>query len=375
LNTLQAPLTRSSAIAWAREIVSNPDVVYCDTETTGLGVHARICDIAVIAQDGTVLLDTLVNPGEPIPEGASKVHGITDEMVANELTWLTIREEVDRAIRGKTVVIYNRGYDEPILQQHNESLGYPHFEADFRCAMLAYSDYDGTTGNYGSLKWHKLDTAAAHFGIDPGGHRALSDAETTRRVVHAMALAGGPIDVGTFEQLPPADVEEAPDLPDDDTPATTGWPEHRFFATEDLFVLLRTEMAARDQAEARIGELREMLQERMSADHLQSFQSEETGAIARIDQRTSLKVTSKQSFESWSRTNPTGRLFLMVSGSNLLTASLVTAGTTAFTSTFPHPACSKRSDVFVPKHLPAKGPGWLADLRRKGPMRRSIENN
>jgi DNA polymerase III epsilon subunit-like protein len=312
-NVLQAPLTRSSAIEWAHKIASDPNVVYCDTETGGLGRFARICDIAIIAQDGTVLLDTLVNPGEAIPKAASDVHGITDDMVRDAPRWEDIAGTVLSLLKEKTVCVYNVSFDEPILQQHNKDIERETITADWQCSMLAFSDYMATPGRFGGFSWHKLDAAAAHFGIDPGGHRALADAETTRRVVHAMALAGGPIDAGTFVQLPPADVEEAPDLPDDDAPTATGWPVTKFFATEDLFVLLRTEMAARDQAEARIGELREMIQDRMSADHLQSFQSAETGAIARIDQRTSLKVTDKRALESWSRTNPTGRLFLIES--------------------------------------------------------------
>ena len=49
-----------------------------DTETTGLGDEAEICEIAVIRQDGSVVLDTLVRPTGKISEDATRVHGITD---------------------------------------------------------------------------------------------------------------------------------------------------------------------------------------------------------------------------------------------------------------------------------------------------------
>ncbi|MCA9860760.1 MAG: 3'-5' exonuclease, partial [Thermomicrobiales bacterium] len=94
MDTQQAPLTRAAAIAWAREIVGDPDAVYLDTETTGLGSSARICDIAIVAQDGTVLFDSLINPGEPIPAVATKVHGINDDMVADAPTWEDVAPDI-----------------------------------------------------------------------------------------------------------------------------------------------------------------------------------------------------------------------------------------------------------------------------------------
>ncbi|MFC9931896.1 hypothetical protein [Streptomyces sp. NPDC127190] len=39
-------------------------------------------EVAVITASGKVLLNTLLNPGEPVPAKATAVHGITDAMVA-----------------------------------------------------------------------------------------------------------------------------------------------------------------------------------------------------------------------------------------------------------------------------------------------------
>jgi DNA polymerase III epsilon subunit-like protein len=53
--------------------------------------------------------------------------------------------------------------------------------------MQAFADFMGELNDYGKPKWQRLDVAAARFGIPPGGHRALGDAETCRKVVLSMA--------------------------------------------------------------------------------------------------------------------------------------------------------------------------------------------
>jgi DNA polymerase III epsilon subunit-like protein len=90
-----------------------------------------------------------------------------------------------------TVVIYNAQYDLTMIDQCRRAAGLRDAldPAMAQCAMLQYSAFDGARSKYGSLKWHKLDAAAARFGIDPGGHRALADAEVCRRVVLAMAAS------------------------------------------------------------------------------------------------------------------------------------------------------------------------------------------
>lgn len=192
---VSAPPSRAKAIGWAREVIATGAVVI-DTETTGLGPDAEICDIGIVRIDGTVLLDCLVRPSKPIPAEATAVHGITDEMVSDAEPWSVIYGRLIDALGGKrggSILVYNLDYDLTIINQCCRAEELPEFAKgdQWQCAMLAYSDFDGTPGKYrGQMKWHKLDAAAARFGIPPGGHRALADAETTRRVVVAMAASG-----------------------------------------------------------------------------------------------------------------------------------------------------------------------------------------
>ena len=54
-----------------------------DTETTGLSETDEIVEIAIIRlDDGSEVINTLVNPSIPISKEATAIHGITDDMAA-----------------------------------------------------------------------------------------------------------------------------------------------------------------------------------------------------------------------------------------------------------------------------------------------------
>jgi DNA polymerase III epsilon subunit-like protein len=64
-----------------RRVLTDPDAVVLDTETTGRDRESLIVELAVQKVSGDVLVDTLLNPGEPIPADATDVHGITGDQV------------------------------------------------------------------------------------------------------------------------------------------------------------------------------------------------------------------------------------------------------------------------------------------------------
>lgn len=193
---------RERAISWAQETAANPAAVVLDLETTGLGPEAEICDIAIVAIDGRVLLDSLVLPLNPIPPESTAVHGITKGMLdrAKAPMWGELWPRVATILHpGRTIVVYNAQYDQGIINQVNRAANLAEFAAPWQCAMKAYSEYNGTVNTlrrprHGpaqpgwSWKWWKLGEAASALGIEnPGAHRALADAQTTRRLVLAMA--------------------------------------------------------------------------------------------------------------------------------------------------------------------------------------------
>lgn len=172
---------RLRASEWARSVIADPRAVVLDTETTGFLPHGQICDIAVIAMDGTVLFDALVKPSIGIPAGATAVHGIHDHHVTDADEWYAIADTVHELLHGRRIVAYKVAFDRPIVENAFLRCRRAPFLAQWECAMLQFKAFAGFPKRY------NLDLAAATFGILPGGHRARQDAEVTRRVVYGMA--------------------------------------------------------------------------------------------------------------------------------------------------------------------------------------------
>lgn len=181
---------RAAAIAWAAATIARPDVLFLDTETTGLGHDAEVVEIAVLDSHGTPLLDTLVRPQRPIPREATAIHRISDAMVVNAPTWPDVYTELLGLLRTRPhVVVYNAAFDRRIIQQTNRQHAIAAPTARWHCVMLQYAAFAGQrnprTGDY---RWHSLERATAAVGVPQPSHRARGDADACRALVHAMAL-------------------------------------------------------------------------------------------------------------------------------------------------------------------------------------------
>lgn len=79
-------------------------IAFFDFETTGVDTNKdRIVQIAImkIFPDGkTEEKEMIVNPEVPIPEGASEVHGITDEMVVDKPKFKQIAKSLSEYLEG-----------------------------------------------------------------------------------------------------------------------------------------------------------------------------------------------------------------------------------------------------------------------------------
>lgn len=99
-----------------------------DTETTGVDVETdRIVSAAVVVQDapGTRprAVRWLVNPGVPVPAGATAIHGLTDEHLQRNGRWPApvMREIADelaeQAAMGRPLVVMNAPFDLTLLDR------------------------------------------------------------------------------------------------------------------------------------------------------------------------------------------------------------------------------------------------------------------
>lgn len=103
-------------------------VVFLDFETTGTNVaEDKIVQIAMLKVHPSgekEVKKTLVNPGKPIPPGATKVHGITDEMVENSPSFKQLSKGILAFIAGCDLAGYNSDrFDIPLLMEELDRVG------------------------------------------------------------------------------------------------------------------------------------------------------------------------------------------------------------------------------------------------------------
>ncbi len=174
---------------------TNP--VILDTETTGLGYDAKIVEISVIDSDGSVLLDSLVNPCHPIPAEATAIHGITTNDVQSAPMWGDIQDKLHDVLKGRRVLIYNSEFDVRLINRSiargkaNPAL-IAHLASNSVCVMKAFAAFNGEWNSYrNEYRWIKLTDALKLLNIIPKGkaHRALSDCQATLAVAKGMSSA------------------------------------------------------------------------------------------------------------------------------------------------------------------------------------------
>ena len=173
-------------------MLARPDVLFLDTETTGLDGQAEIVEIAVIDTEGRPLLNTLVRPDGIIPAEVIRIHGIDATTVRDAPRWPEVYPSLLDLLQRHQIIVYNAAFDFRLVNQMNQRCGFPLLtpaqEREWHCAMRRFASWRAEwNAKYGNYRWHKLDIALAAFGHPPPGHRALGDALACRMVVMGMA--------------------------------------------------------------------------------------------------------------------------------------------------------------------------------------------
>ncbi len=159
-----------------------PDPLFLDTETSNL--EGEVIEIAVLDARGTVLISSLVHPREPIDPRATRIHGITDAMVADAPEWVELYEPVRGIVHARHLIAFNAAYDMKRVAHSSSLCGRPGLGCCWHDVMIPasilFGEWDGSHGNW---RYQKLAGLCRWAGLELSEfHRAIPDAEACRRL-------------------------------------------------------------------------------------------------------------------------------------------------------------------------------------------------
>ena len=166
---------------------SGTELVLVDFETTGLnpGFGDRVVEYAyaVIGEDGSVSEQSqrLVNPGRHMSADATRVNGITDEMLEGELSFREVGADLWNALEDSIMVAHNAAtFDLPCLVTECR-------EAGWRLPNFQVIDSLKLTRAVWNAPNHQLTTLAGLVGHQGRtAHRAMADVEALHSVLENL---------------------------------------------------------------------------------------------------------------------------------------------------------------------------------------------
>lgn len=169
--------------------------VVFDTEATGLDpVTSRIVQIAGVRVSRGRLtgerFDALVNPGCPIPALSTRIHGITDAMVADAPDIKRVLDGFAHFAGSEILLAHNAPYDMGLLRAVQKTTGLSFDNPVLDTVLLSAMIWGGSAD-------HSLDALAARLGVEiPADDRhtamgdALATAECFLRLIPALQQKG-----------------------------------------------------------------------------------------------------------------------------------------------------------------------------------------
>ncbi|MFE6285368.1 3'-5' exonuclease [Streptomyces sp. NPDC057877] len=171
-----------------------------DTETTGVDVEAdRIVSAAVVVQDAPGgrprVSRWLVNPGVPVPAGATEVHGLTEDHLQRNGRWpAPVMYEIasqlaEHAAAGRPLVVMNAPFDLTLLDRELRRHRASSLGRWFESTPLLVLDprvLDKHLDRYRKGR-RTLTDLCAHYGVGlDEAHDAAADALAALEVVRAL---------------------------------------------------------------------------------------------------------------------------------------------------------------------------------------------
>ncbi|MFF1645845.1 3'-5' exonuclease [Streptomyces sp. NPDC058240] len=171
-----------------------------DTETTGIDVEGdRIVSAALVVQDTaggrTRITRWLVNPGVPVPVGATEIHGLTDDHLQRNGRWpAPVVEEIARALAeqcaaGRPLVVMNAPFDLTLLDRELKRHRASSLGAYLQNSPLCVLDprvLDKHLDRYRKGRRTLTDLCELYGVVLDGAHDAAADATASLELVRAV---------------------------------------------------------------------------------------------------------------------------------------------------------------------------------------------
>ena len=185
-----AALTLAASGAGPTEAVTNTVFVAFDVETTGFSPRAdRLVELAAVKFRGTNILETqqwLIQPGMPIPASATRIHGITDAMVANAPGADVVLPLFNAFVKGTVLLAHQASFDVRFVAAEAARNGVPLPEAPVLDTLRLARAW------FPKAKRHSLPELMRHVGRPfEHAHRAAADARALATLV-MLGLARQP---------------------------------------------------------------------------------------------------------------------------------------------------------------------------------------
>jgi DNA polymerase-3 subunit epsilon len=170
--------------------MASPRQIILDTETTGLNAKLgdRVIEIGCIEMRSRRVTDNrfhrYVNPERKSEEGAARVHGISDEFLADKPKFAEIAKEFVDYIRGAEIIIHNAGFDVEFLDLELERAGLGRL-ADHAAGVV---DSLAMARELHPGKRNSLDALCERYAVD-NAHRTLHGALLDARLLAEVYLA------------------------------------------------------------------------------------------------------------------------------------------------------------------------------------------
>lgn len=168
--------------------------IVLDTETTGLYARNgdRVVEIGCVElvdrKPTGRRLHRYLNPEREVPIEAQRIHGLTDEFLADKPKFRDVAAELADFIRDAELVIHNASFDMEFLNVEFGLLRDPDMESA-RAICAAVVDTLKMARDIRPGKRNSLDALCSEYGVDNSNrqfHGALLDAELLAEVYLAM---------------------------------------------------------------------------------------------------------------------------------------------------------------------------------------------